>query len=444
MQRIRLAFVTLFTTVTVLWLTTAGVVPVDYSRFWPLRADMVHYSGALAITAMSAAIYLAIRPQWLERLLGGLDKNYLLHKWLGIAALVVSAVHWGWAQIPKWLVDLGWLQPPARRGAGQIQEGLIGWLHQQRGFAEDIGEWAFYLAALLIILALLKQFPYRWFFKTHRWLGLVYLVLIAHSVMLMPPVYWSSVLGVTMALLLAAGSFAAGVSLLRRVGRRHQVVGHIEELTYHADNRVLQVHIMLDGAWPGHTPGQFAFVTFDETEGPHPFSLSSAWQNDGQLSFSIKGIGDYTRTLPQILHSGDAVTIEGPYGCFDFRGRAPAQIWIAGGIGIAPFLGQLQALAADKEQRHQVDLFYCTGAPDQGFIAGLEALAEAARIRLHILTTAEQGRLTPARVRQLVPDWQNRDVWFCGPARFGSALRHDLTEHGLPASDFHQELFNMR
>lgn len=58
MHRIRLAFVTLFTTVTVLWLTTAGVVPVDYSRFWPLRADMVHYSGALAITAMSAAIYL--------------------------------------------------------------------------------------------------------------------------------------------------------------------------------------------------------------------------------------------------------------------------------------------------------------------------------------------------------------------------------------------------
>jgi predicted ferric reductase len=405
---------------------------------------MVHYSGALANTAMRAAIYLAIRPQWLERLLGGLDKNYRLHKWLGIAALVVSAVHWGWAQIPKWLVDLGWLQPPARRGAGQIQEGLIGWLHQQRGFAEDIGEWAFYLAALLIILALLKQFPYRWFFKTHRWLGLVYLVLIAHSVMLMPPAYWSSVLGATMALLLAAGSFAAGVSLLRRVGRRHQVVGHIEELTYHADNRVLQVHIMLDGAWPGHTAGQFAFVTFDETEGPHPFSLSSAWQNDGQLSFSIKGIGDYTRTLPQTLQSGDAVTIEGPYGCFDFRGRAPAQIWIAGGIGIAPFIGQLQALAADKEHRHQGDLFYCTGAPDQGFIAGLEALAEAARIRLHVLTTAEQGRLTPARVRQLVPDWQNRDVWFCGPARFGSELRHDLTEHGLPASDFHQELFNMR
>lgn len=137
MQRIRLALVTLFITVTLLWLATAGGITGGYPRFWPLRADMVHYSGALAISAMSVAIYLAIRPQWLERLLGGLDKSYRLHKWLGIGVLVVSTVHWGWAQIPKWLVGLGWLAAPARRGAGKAEDGLLGWLHGQRGFAED-------------------------------------------------------------------------------------------------------------------------------------------------------------------------------------------------------------------------------------------------------------------------------------------------------------------
>ena len=205
MQRIRLALVTLFITVTLLWLATAGGITGGYPRFWPLRADMVHYSGALAISAMSVAIYLAIRPQWLERLLGGLDKSYRLHKWLGIGVLVVSTVHWGWAQIPKWLVGLGWLAAPARRGAGKAEDGLLGWLHGQRGFAEDIGEWAFYVAALLIVLALIKQFPYRWFFKTHCWLALVYLVLAVHSLMLMPPAYWPTLLGAVMLCCLLAG-----------------------------------------------------------------------------------------------------------------------------------------------------------------------------------------------------------------------------------------------
>ena len=443
MKRIKLALFVLVVAVTLLWLLTNDFTTGNYSKFWPLRADMVHFSGLLTIAAMSAAIYLAIRPLWLERLFDGLDKSYRLHKWLGIFALSISVVHWGWAQIPKWLVGFGWLERPARRGAGQVQAGLFGWLHEQRGFAEDIGEWAFYVGTLLIILALLKQFPYRWFFRTHRWLALVYLVLVVHSVILMPPPYWSSLLGATMALLLVAGSFAACVSLLRQVGRRHQVVGHIGEVTYHADNRVLQVNIMLDGAWPGHNPGQFAFVTFDENEGPHPFSLSSAWKNDGKLSFSIKGIGDYTRTLPNALHKGDTVTIQGPYGCFDFRGHKPGQIWIAGGIGIAPFIACLKALAEIDKGKH-IDLFYCTSVPDKGFIESIQQLAEQARIRLHVLIASEQGRLTPQRLRQQITDWKNRDVWFCGPAEFGNELRRDLTGHGLPASDFHQELFNMR
>ena len=134
-----------------------------------------------------------------------------------------------------------------------------------------------------------QALPYRWFFRTHRWLALVYLALVVHAVVLTPPDYWTSPLGLVLAVLMAAGSLAACISPLRRIGRKHQVVGRIESLTHHRDNRVLRVDIKLDGAWPGHKAGQFAFVTFDDKEGPHLFSLSSAWCNDGRLAFSIKG-----------------------------------------------------------------------------------------------------------------------------------------------------------
>lgn len=443
MKYIKLTYAGLFVGLTALWLLANDFSTGNYSRFWPLRSDMVHFSGVLGMGAMCLAVLLAARPVRLEPFFDGLDKTYRLHKWLGIAALVLGIFHWGWAQIPKWLVGFDWLERPARRGADQVRSGLSGWVHDQRGLAETIGEWAFYAAVLLIALALIKRFPYRWFFKTHRLLALVFLFLVVHSALLVPTYYWTTPLGPVMAVLLLGGALAACMSLTRQVGRKHKVVGHIEELTYHKDNRVLRVGIGLDGAWPGHEAGQFAFVTFDRKEGPHPFSLSSAWRSDGKLAFSIKGLGDYTRTLPQTLNVGDPVTVEGPYGCFDFKGRKPGQIWVAGGIGIAPFIGRLQALAETGGGR-DVDLFYSTSAPDQVFIGKIRQLAERARVRLHVLVTSEDGRLTPERLRQLAPQWKRSDIWFCGPAAFGSDLRDDLVARGLSPQDYHQELFDMR
>ncbi|MBF6624659.1 MAG: ferric reductase-like transmembrane domain-containing protein [Pseudomonas stutzeri] len=442
MKQIKLTFVALLVGLTLLWLLVDDFLLPRYN-FWPIRKMLVDYSGVLAIGVMSAAMVLAARPGRFERFFDGLDKTYRLHKWLGISALVIGTFHWAWGQIPKWLVGFGWLQKPRRGGAGQELDGFFGLLHGFRGTAEDIGEWAFYAAAILLALALIKRFPYRWFFKTHRWLALLYLAFVLHSVVLTPPAYWGSPLGVVLIIMMVAGSVAAFISLTRRIGRKHQVVGRIESLTHHHDNHVLRVEIMLDGAWPGHKAGQFAFVTFDSKEGPHPFSLSSAWRNDGKLAFSIKGLGDYTSTLPQTLHLGDPVKVEGPYGCFDFCSGKPGQIWVAGGIGIAPFIGQLQAMA-DSGKETNVDLFYSTSAPDSGFIERIRRLAEQASVRLHVLVASQDGRLTPERLRQLAPHWQDCDIWFCGPTGFARDLRKDLQQHGLAPEDFHQELFDMR
>ena len=404
---------------------------------------MVQYSGVLVMSAMSLAVILAARPGLAERLFGGLDKSYRLHKWLGISALVLSVLHWLWAQGPKWAVGLGWLERPARRAGGQAGEGLAALLQGQRGLAESLGEWTFYACVVLIVLALIPRFPYRWFFRTHRLLALAYLALVYHTLILARPDYWATPLGVIGALLLLAGSTAALLSLTRNIGRRHQVLGRIVALQHHPDNRVLSVRIRLEGAWPGHRAGQFAFVTFDEREGPHPFSISSAWLDDGCLEFAIKGLGDYTRELPQTLRTDDLVKIEGPYGCFDFAGRKAGQIWVAGGIGIAPFLARLRALAG-RTDRQPIDLFYCTSEPAAEFIEGLRRLAAAAQVELHLVVAQQQERLTPERLRASIADWQARDLWFCGPSRFGQQLRRDLRAHGMAAEDFHQELFEMR
>ena len=317
------------------------------------------------------------------------------------------------------------------------------YFQSQRGLAETLGEWAFYAAVVLIVLALLKHFPYRYFFKTHRLLAIVYLCLVFHSVVLMKFAYWGAILGPVMALLMAAGTVAAFISLFRKVGYSRRAVGVIEELVHHEDNRVLKVAVALKDRWPGHEAGQFAFVTFDPAEGPHPFTISSSWQGDGKMFFLIKGLGDYTMTLPGALREGDFVKVEGPYGRFDFTSSKPRQIWVAGGIGITPFIARMKALP-DKADGKTVDLFYSTSAPDEGFIAKVGNAAEEAKVRLHVLVPKKDGRLNAERICQQVPDWKDADLWFCGPAGFGRELHRKFVAKGLATDDFHHELFDMR
>ena len=84
-----------------------------------------------------------------------------------------------------------------------------------------------------------------------------------------------------MTLLLAGGSYAAVIVLLRRVGAGRQVQGRIVSLQYYPGVRALEGEIEVPQGWPGHRPGQFAFATSDRSEGAHPYTVASAWNDTG-------------------------------------------------------------------------------------------------------------------------------------------------------------------
>ena len=96
MKKIHWSFWGLLLALTALWLLADTLWPAQ-GGYFAFRTVWVQYSGVLAMALMSVAMVLATRPQWLEPHLGGLDKMYRLHKWLGIGALVLGIVHWLWA-----------------------------------------------------------------------------------------------------------------------------------------------------------------------------------------------------------------------------------------------------------------------------------------------------------------------------------------------------------
>lgn len=444
MKNIKVAFWVILLSLSAVWLLADTLVP-DPLTYFSFRTVFVQYTGILSVGTMSIAMLLSVRPKWLERPLHGLDKMYRLHKWLGIAALVAAVVHWWWAKGTKWMVGWGWLERPARRaGAGETLSGFESWLRSQRGLAESLGEWAFYAAAILIALALIKAFPYHWFKKTHKWLAPVYLIFVYHSFVLIKPEYWLQPVGWITAILLLAGTVSALMVLAGAIGRTRRVRGTLKSRTEYPGVGAIEGCIRLENGWPGHLPGQFAFVTSEETEGAHPYTIASAWDPaERSLTFIVKGLGDWTGRLRQQLKVGMPVSVEGPYGCFDFDDRLPRQIWVGAGIGITPFIAKMKHLARFPGQQ-AIDLFHVTKEYDERAIAQLTADAAAANVRLHLTVTPKDGRLTPEQIRAAVPEWRSASLWFCGPAAFGDALRADFVKQGMPAANYHQELFAMR
>ena len=445
MRNIKLTFGFLLLILSALWLfaDTFQPEPLTYFSF---RSVFVQYTGVIGMGMMSVAMLLALRPKWLERPLKGLDKMYRLHKWLGITGLIFAVAHWWWAQGTKWMVGWGWLSRPERRKPTSTEAltQLEQWLRSQKGLAESLGEWAFYGAVIFIVLALIKLFPYRLFKKTHKWITLPYLVLVFHSLVLIKFEYWLQPIGWVMGALLVIGTVSAFLVLAGWPRYKDKVKGVVRSLTAYPSLRVIEVTIKLEGGWAGHSAGQFAFVTSKKSEGAHPYTIASAWNPEEQtLTFVVKQLGDWTGQLDQWLEEGMPVTVEGPYGCFDFNDNSSRQIWIGAGIGITPFIAKMKDLAQSSEHL-QIDLFHVTSDYDQKAINKLIADAEAAKVRLHLTVTPKDGRLTPEQIRMLVPEWQSASLWFCGPRAFGDAVRKDFLANGLPATQYHQELFEMR
>ncbi len=405
------------------------------------RKEMILMTGISAFACMGLAMLLAVRPAWLENWMGGLDKGYALHKWLGITSGVFILLHWLLHDGMRWLVDAGLIQRPPRPGGGRggAEAGF-----SFEGFAHSVGKWTFYIMAALVVLALVKRFPYKYFRWVHKAFAVVFLAGAFHGLMLMPKEWWALPAGWLMVIAAVVGSVAAVWSLAGMIGKSRTHIGTVQKIDI-KDSGIVDLQIRVNDKGIHHKAGQFAFVKFDSFEGAHPFTIASAGGDPRELRFAIKPLGDYTRTLGQSIKPGQVVEVEGPYGRFDFGGDPEREVWVAGGIGIAPFMARLDELAQSGGATRLTELWYCTvKRSDAAFPEALEAACDRAGVRLRRMIAEEDGLLTADRLAAGLGDLSRTLVWFCGPIAFSRSLREGLVSLGLPATAFHTERFSMR
>jgi ferredoxin-NADP reductase len=211
--------------------------------------------------------------------------------------------------------------------------------------------------------------------------------------------------------------------------------------------------------WAGHRPGQWVRVGVDIAGVRHwrSYSLSSPPRRDGRITITVKAVPDglVSRHLVRRATPGAIVDLAGPDGEFVLTSPPPPRLlFLTAGSGITPVRAMLHGLLTgpgvegaaepgDVAPRRDVpDVVLLHSAPtpqDVIFAKELRALAARfANLRLHERHTRTEGRLRPADLPEVCPDWAERSAWVCGPAE----MLEEAQEHWAGLEDrLHVEHF---
>jgi predicted ferric reductase len=443
---IKRVYFSIFVIFTFAWALSARFIP-EVMGFFEFRFLWVQFSGALTLVLASIGVLLATRAKWLDGVFSGLDKMYRLHRWIGLSVLSIACCHFLLAKGTKWAVAWGWLPRPMFGAPPEREIGTMEQLFRDfRGEAVAVGEWSFYLLCISVAVAVLPFISYQFFRRFHRLMPLLYMALIVHGVTVFNFQWWGTPVGLLLILTLVVGAVSAIYCCWRWFNHSVEHQAKIRQIRVNDETQTCHLQLVLDQPWQGHKAGQFVFFRHDKCHYSHPFTLTCCHKPLGRtLNLSIRAVGNFTSGLPYQLANGDNVCIDGPFGGFTFSDKPKEQIWIAGGIGITPFLARLDELSKIPHlSPGEITLFYTAKAADPIILSGIHERADIAGIKLHLFIGAGHERLSLESIQSYCPHWLRTSIWFCGPQAFAKGIGKELKKQGFPQQHFHQELYQFR
>ncbi|MEE1800030.1 ferredoxin reductase family protein [Streptomyces sp. NPDC101062] len=196
----------------------------------------------------------------------------------------------------------------------------------------------------------------------------------------------------------------------------------------------------------GAQPGQFfrwRFLTDGLRWSSNPYSLSAPPRPD-LLRITVKANGEHSEALAR-LEPGTRIWAEGPYGALTAGRRSQEKVlMIAGGAGITPMRALFETLPG--EPGDLTLLYRASKTEDLALWSELRQIASARGARLLYAVNGPDGvrpEITPQRLRELLPDIDDHDVYMCGPAGLARQSYEALREAGVPARRIHHESFEM-
>ncbi|MFF4535796.1 ferric reductase-like transmembrane domain-containing protein [Streptomyces aureus] len=388
-------------------------------------------AGLYGALAMAFQLVLVARLPWLDRRIG-MDRLTGWHRWTGFTLLWTLLAH-------VVLIAFGYADGT---GVGPVTE-ILDLAETTEGVLRALVAFVLVLVVGAVSArAARRRLAYETWHFVHLYAYVAVVLAFTHQVAVgttftsssAARAYWYGLWTV------ALGSVVVGrVALPLWRNRRHRF--RVSAVVHESDS-VVSVHITgrdLDKL-PAQA-GQFflwRFLTRDRWWQANPFSLSAAPDGRG-LRLTAKAAGEGSAALRH-LKVGTRVFAEGPYGAFTTLHRTRStSLLIAGGVGVTP----IRALLEDLDG-HAVVVYRVASERDAVLYDELRDLALAKGADLSLVTGKPvPDKLAPQKLKRMVPDIADRDVFLCGPPPMMNAVLATLDELGVPKQQIHFERFSL-
>lgn len=380
-------------------------------------------SGWIGTGMLTIATILMVREPHFTRVLGGLEHCYRWHHRAGVLAYLALLIH------PLALAMDGWTESPR-----VAWESLAPW---QQAWPVWLGWCALVLLMIGLTSTFAPQLPYRRWRGLHTLLGFGVLLAFSHVGILLgdlAPSLGIVVLGMfALAWRFLASDLGLAASPYRVTAVTNPAPGMIEATVSPCAAALAAV------------PGQFVLAAFGDgnhfhgCSEYHPFTVSRI-EAGHRLRLTVKALGQCSKHL-QAVEPGVLVRLQGPFGSFLSDIAEGPELWIAGGIGVTPFMAALRA--QPRKQPTTLIYLYRT-ASDAAFLDELLSHATSdPKFELITQATGDQSP-KPAPLLAKVPRLRERRVYLCGPPAMVDTLAHSLVELGIAARSIQYERFDFR
>ncbi len=384
-------------------------------------------AARLGLAIVLLQVVLASRNKSIDRAFG-IDKAMWLHRFMAVAAVVLLLLH------------------PVLLSASYRSLALFSF---KTGWQVMLGKAALFIvvAGTLVAVGFKKlRVPYQTWRFMHKGMICVGAVGVAHaltvgSFALPTKVYLCALLAVTVCVFLFRNVLAA------KLGRRRFTVAAVTRETHNTYTLAFEP---IDKGALVYQPGQFMFLKLlrqGMSSEEHPFTISSSPTREGQLTATIKQVGDFTNTIDQ-TKPGDQALIEAPFGRFSFVHDQPDKlVFIAGGVGITPLMSMLRFLADTGDTRPVLLIYGNRTEEDIIFRDELASLPEHIRV-VHILSSAgaewdgPRGFVDETAIREHAGEMLSEThVYVCGPPPMMASVIRSLRALGVKRGRIHYERF---
>jgi len=296
--------------------------------------------------------------------------------------------------------------------------------------------------ASLIFLTLYTNLKYQNWKLSHKFMGIVFIIALFHVFTVKTDITYYPLLKNYMILISSIGLVSYGYgSFIRQ--RINQKIYFVESAV--TKEKITQIRLTPKNKPIQFKSGQFIFVKFKDknlTKEQHPFSIASS-PSSKNLTIMVKSLGDFTSSLKN-LKPQTLTEVEWPYGKFNYSDyKNKPQVWIAGGIGITPFLSMVQNM---HNLEKPVDFYYYTKNKKEAVF--LEKLIDISfkikglRIIPHF--SDEDGFITIEKIKEMSGLLNEKMFLICGPPKMMMDLANKLKKNDVSKENIKMEDFGFR